>query len=443
MNPDSRRTIALSGCTWIHLKKYWFHSIWQTEVGDGDRKSPVFTYESFISRTWSLVVVAVAVIGTFACLWMLIYVFIKMCDGTLTGNQTMGILLLLGVMCLFASVTPWLLPPNEMVCANRHFLHPLAMVLCFAILLVKAMQLRSMVSVGLGGTIPHVNQLVSLIFMLLVQVVIAIEWYISSSPLGIQVNDGYPECAVSKNRFILLHVYPCTLLVLAFCYGMSVLKIKRNFNEGRWITCATAFIVPIFAAWSVVYYFAPIQYHDPSVAVSIISVAGILLSAIFFPKMHTIAKQSRMKGEDLQRSHSDSTVFTAFSDYVGKGPTLPDGIYPVYGSYYPHHSHYIPNPVKNLQPNLGPNPHMIMQHQQHNKYNSNFNGLNFVKRQHVSRNPRQPVTTYSEWTREVNPPERNAIADSVRQREGKNETKGQRRDSETSIDNANLKSQVT
>jgi hypothetical protein len=49
---------------------------------------------------------------------MLIYVFIKMCDGTLNGNQTMGILLLFGIMCLFASVVPWLLPPNEMVRAK-------------------------------------------------------------------------------------------------------------------------------------------------------------------------------------------------------------------------------------------------------------------------------------------------------------------------------------
>jgi hypothetical protein len=32
--------------------------------------------------------------------------------------------------------------------------------------------------------------------------------------------------------------------------------------------------------------------------------------------MHTIAQQSKLKKEDLQRSHSDSTVFTAFSDYV-------------------------------------------------------------------------------------------------------------------------------
>ena len=52
----------------------------------------------------------------------------------------------------------------------RHFLHPLAMVHCFSILLVKAMQLRSIAYVGLGGKISQVNQLVCLLFMLLVQV---------------------------------------------------------------------------------------------------------------------------------------------------------------------------------------------------------------------------------------------------------------------------------
>ena len=68
------------------------------------------------------------------------------------------------------SVAPWLLPPNELTCAMRHFLHPLAMVHCISILLVKAMQLRSIAFVGLGGKISQVNQLVCLLFMLLVQV---------------------------------------------------------------------------------------------------------------------------------------------------------------------------------------------------------------------------------------------------------------------------------
>ena len=63
----------------------------------------IWRYEAFIGRTWALVVVSVAVFGACVSLWMLVYVFIKMCDGTLAGsNQTMGVLLLVGVTCLFA-----------------------------------------------------------------------------------------------------------------------------------------------------------------------------------------------------------------------------------------------------------------------------------------------------------------------------------------------------
>ena len=48
---------------------------------------PAYSYQSFISRTWSLVVVSVAIFGTCVALWMLVYVLIKICDGTLLGNQ--------------------------------------------------------------------------------------------------------------------------------------------------------------------------------------------------------------------------------------------------------------------------------------------------------------------------------------------------------------------
>ena len=47
-------------------------------------------------------------------------------------------------------------PIGQVICAVRHFLHPLAFCLCFGLLLLKVMQLRSLVSVGLGGTIPQV-----------------------------------------------------------------------------------------------------------------------------------------------------------------------------------------------------------------------------------------------------------------------------------------------
>ena len=216
------------------------------------------TYESFIGRTWALVVVSVALFGICLSLWMLVYVFLKMCDGTLSGNQSMGVLLLLGVILLFGSAVPWLLPPSAMICAIRHFFHPLAFCLCFGLLLIKVMQLRSLVSVGLGGTIPQVNQLLSLFFIIMVQVVITTEWYVINMPLQtkvsytihplttamVQVVSGYPECDVTEETFLLLHVYPGLLLLLTLLYGVAVFRIKRNFNEGRWVTCATVCIIP-------------------------------------------------------------------------------------------------------------------------------------------------------------------------------------------------------
>jgi len=264
----------------------------------------IHSYESFISRTWSLAILSVALIGIFIAMWMLIYVIIKMCDQTLGGSQALGLLLLFSVILLFCSVIPWLLPPNETICATRHFLPPLALALNFSILLVKAMQLRSLIKVGLGGTIPQINQIVSLIFMLAVQVsiwqtnsfaihskrldhfeyilitkwsrflrrlavrisrqnwsqvVISCEWYLTNSPIRIDQDreTSYPSCGVTRVRFVLLHTYPAVLLVLAFCFGVSVLKIKTNFHEGRWITAATISMMPVYVVWMLLCSFAP------------------------------------------------------------------------------------------------------------------------------------------------------------------------------------------
>jgi len=347
------------------------------------------TYESFIGRTWALVVVSIALFGICLSLWMLVYVFLKMCDGTLSGNQSMGVLLLLGVILMFGSAVPWLLPPSPMICAVRHFLHPLAFCLCFGLLLIKVMQLRSLVSVGLGGTIPQVNQLLSLFFIIMVQVVITTEWYVINMPLQTKVTNGYPECDVSEETFLLLHVYPCLLLLLTLLYGIAVFRIKRNFNEGRWVTCATVCIIPVFVSWALVYYFAPASLHDPSIAVAIVAIAGLLLTTIFLPKMHTISQQSKYRKLKLHSPGSDSTVYTSYTaqqDYPSYSMYYPPtALYPGTGGYHPHrglHPH--------LRAHMGsrPPPHL-----------SRFNGLNYLA------GPFHPsaTTTYADWSREHTP----------------------------------------
>ena len=128
---------------------------------------------------------------------------------------------------------------------------------------------------GLGSGLVNeiflqINQFLSLFFMVMVQVVITTEWYVINMPLSVTLTGLYPECEVARETFLLLHVYPCLLLILTFLYGMSVFRIKRNYNEGRWVTCATVCIIPVMAAWAIIYYFAPANLHDPTNAICIV-----------------------------------------------------------------------------------------------------------------------------------------------------------------------------
>jgi hypothetical protein len=72
----------------------------------------------------------------------------------------------------------------------------------------------------------------------------------------------------------------------------------------------------VFAAWALVYYFGPASLHDPSVAVAIVTVAGLLVTTIFFPKMHTISQQSKYRKLKLHSPGSDSTVYTSYTTQV-------------------------------------------------------------------------------------------------------------------------------
>ena len=220
------------------------------------------------------------------------------------------------------------------------------------------------------------------------------------------MTNGYPECNVSEETFLLLHVYPGLLLLLTLVYGIAVFRIKRNFNEGRWVTCATVCIIPgellidpptnilvrsdslipVFVTWALVFYFAPTSLHDPSIAVAIVAIAGLLLTTIFLPKMHTISQQSKYRKLKLHSPGSDSTVYTSYTAqqdfpsysmyyppsalYPGTGGELITEIFGCQASVYPPSGYH---PHRGLHPHLRahmgsrPPPHL-----------SRFNGLNYL-----------------------------------------------------------------
>ena len=275
--------------------------------------------------------VAIAAVGTCIAMFMLTYVLIKMCDGTLAGNQSLGIVLLLGIMSLYASITLFVLPGSETRCTLRAMLHPVAMSVCYGILIIKVMQLRSLVLLGLGGRISYINQYLILFFIVLVQVVINVQWLLTNRPQYGVNSEGIPNCYMPMTDFLLLHLYVTILVVIAFLYGLSVLDIRRNHKEGHWVTLAAFLSMPALVIWGLIYSFVPEKYNEPTVCVALTVLASILLLVLYLPKMSTISKQSsHFKHKKMQLSDSVTTVFAprylsasmldAYSDNLTKNP---------------------------------------------------------------------------------------------------------------------------
>lgn len=59
----------------------------------------------------------------------------------------------MSIMSTYASCVVYVLPPTPLTCALREWAPPMCLALCYAVLLVKAMHLRALVAVGVGGQV--------------------------------------------------------------------------------------------------------------------------------------------------------------------------------------------------------------------------------------------------------------------------------------------------
>ncbi|OXA45508.1 G-protein coupled receptor family C group 5 member C [Folsomia candida] len=285
--------------------------------------------ELYISRMWAMIATAVSITGVFISLYMLVYVLQRMCDGTLRGNQILGILLLLGIIMIYSSVVLFVLPPGSVLCNFKVFLPSIATATCFGILMLKAMQLRSLVSLGLGGRVPALNQFVTLLFIVAVQVAVNVQWFFGpheeTFPTRVEVMSSgsykqplIQECFYSHHSFLYLHSYLGVLISVVFVYGLS-------------ITLASCLSLPIAVAWAIVVQVGPANFQEPAACAAFITTATVLLFSIFIPKLNTISQQSKVAKRKQQQQQtlkpgsggegpppgyggSISTIFTTLSD---------------------------------------------------------------------------------------------------------------------------------
>nr|XP_053649824.1 uncharacterized protein LOC128700567 [Cherax quadricarinatus] len=311
---------------------------------DSAIQSVLLTHEDYVGRTWAFSVLVVACLGVVVSLYVAVYVALRVCDGTLTGPQVLGAILLLGVMGLYASCVVYVLPPTSMTCAVREWAPPMCLALCYGILLVKSMHLRALVSVGVGGEVSQVNLHVSLLFMLSVQGALCVLGHagglgIGEEPLVKNGLNGNRQCGQKRIAILATRVYLILLLFLSLILATVNRKIQRNHNEGRWLLLTSCVSAPVVAVWSVMSYLAPSALEAPTTSVALLILASVILGLVFMPKMRIIAQQAKEFRHKRLATTSVSTIFTQMEEGpLGSVPALQEGLKPLSGdsSRLPH-----------------------------------------------------------------------------------------------------------
>ncbi|KAB7496293.1 Metabotropic glutamate receptor 2, partial [Armadillidium nasatum] len=296
---------------------------------DGIIKEILMTHQDYVSRAWALSVLIISCVGIISSLYIGGYVAVKYCDGTITGPQFLGSLLLLGVICVYGSCVVYILPVSTVICHLRTWLPNMALTLCSSVLLVKGMQLRALISVGLGGEVSQVNLCISLIFMMGVQIAITLVGHLevikdtTSTPLIELDANGLRHCKRDTLATAFSQGYIVVLLLFGFIFGMYNRNISRNHNESRWLMIVCGVSTPIVFAWSLMNFFAPACLEPPTTCAACIILATLILVVVFIPKMKVIASRLKdFRHKRLSAAPSLSTIFTQL-DFPHHPPLQP------------------------------------------------------------------------------------------------------------------------
>lgn len=87
-----------------------------------------------------------------------------------TSKQSTVSLTLFACMILFLGSMLFLFEPSPVLCSIKSSVHNIGLCLLFGSLLIQSMFLRAQATIGLGGNVSQVNQLLTLAFIVATQV---------------------------------------------------------------------------------------------------------------------------------------------------------------------------------------------------------------------------------------------------------------------------------
>ena len=162
--------------------------------------------------------VTAAAVGALCSLIFAAYLCCKACSEVVEGSQAISVFLLFTFVLCFASVAPFALYPERLVCFARLHAPPMAMSALLAVLLARALSLATADADGLPGHVSGPLTAALLSSLTATQAAVAAaEWAARETPLTVMVVVGrHTEtvCADAGAAVLARFIYPGLLLAL-------------------------------------------------------------------------------------------------------------------------------------------------------------------------------------------------------------------------------------
>ena len=266
----------------------------------------------FKKEVWVIPVLAAAGIIVLVLVIFEIYLLSK----TINANPSrrhlfLGQMLLLGLLSCAAMATVFTLQPTPLACAALRLGTGLAYSLVYSTLLVK---LVFLISLNSGVYLPATYQSLLLCFAILIQLVIGIQWLVTSPPDVVEktveeadtaedsdsaedAEVSAPEvvfrCATMFQQQLLGLLYVVFLILVVVVLSFKSRGVRENYREAMYVGLTMGFTVAIWVIWIVAGLIVPTSYQDVAAACGMIACTAITFVIMFMPKGRQLSAMGR------------------------------------------------------------------------------------------------------------------------------------------------------
>ncbi|KAG1661660.1 Metabotropic glutamate receptor [Nymphon striatum] len=270
------------------------------------------------TTVWGLVATSISLLGILFVIICILYFL--MAFPISTGTTVLGYMILVGIMLLYGTNFAFIVAATDTTCGLRRFLMGVAYTMIFSGMLIKAFNTWRLT----GCHDPHdikyktkltkpVGLMTMALGLVLIQIVLISAWMILMPP-ATELYQGNWYCSPApkfEQQLIISLTYCGLLLLLTLLFSGLSWNCDENHRESRWIFVCCLLITITWAIWMILATNLPGAMRDPTIIISNIVCATIIMLLLYLRKVYLYSKYSKQVKDFELTTHLKTHPYSA------------------------------------------------------------------------------------------------------------------------------------